>query len=256
MLFPNRIHGLLTLTLLASACSNIGPANPTSRKQQTYEINCTATTQHLDALSSESVQIAPAEAEEKQELSAEETGPKIEVGSTSSEINPKQAENDSGVKFEEEPKRKEIEIPVVNLSESDGSEKPEAESESKGSSCASLPGMAGTWAVGAENSLVRSTSLILLQDFDGIKTYSASTTSQKAISSEDSENTISYSEMESATVRFDTGTCRITFQKDLEEATSTFLVSEVKSSGAQFTMKKCLDAECKSTGESVSYLKR
>ncbi|MBU6154597.1 MAG: hypothetical protein KGP28_09880 [Bdellovibrionales bacterium] len=255
MLSQNKIPTLLALTLLASACSNISPANPTSRNKQTSEFNGTAMTQQLDALAPGEVPISGADDEkERQPPAGTEQGSKKEPVSTSNEINPSQEENSEEFNFEEEPKRKEIEIPVVNLSESDGSEKPEA--ESKGSSCASLPGIAGTWAVGAENSLVRSTSLILLQDFDGIKTYSASTTSQKAISSEDSENTISYSEMESATVRFDTGTCRITFQKDLEETTSTFLVSEVKSSGAQFTMKKCLDAECKSTGESVSYLKR
>ena len=173
----------------------------------------------------------------------------------------KEQKTTSNFQFEEEPKRKEIEIPVVNLGETEsGSDK---QTDAKKNECAALKGISGQWQVRSGGSLVQSMNLFLIQDFDGVKTYSASTSSSHQVETRDSGTSndeseiapLSYVQMEAATVQYDTSSCKVRIQKDLEESSSTYLILGVGSDGAEFKLKKCTDEQCKSTSEEKTYLK-
>ncbi len=240
---------LLALALLASACSNISNPSPTPRSKQDLGYRGESLSERFDALSPDSVLVSGGETEEERK-SEEETA------SIANQQNPKQQNTASSFQFEEEQKREEIEIPVVTLSESGAGSMGDKKQDEKNTECSALTGIAGQWLVRSGNSLIQSTNLSLIQDFDGMKTYSASTTSSQQVEAREEESTLpplSYTEMESATVRYDTNTCRVVIQKDLQESSSTYLISSVNQDGSEFKLKKCTDEQCKSTSEEKTY---
>ena len=258
---------LLSLALLASACSNISTSSPALRTKQDLSYRGESLTEKLDALSPNGVQVPGGKTDEEQKpvvdekTSGEELEVKNEEISSPNEKSQKERKSTSDFQFEEEPKRKEIEIPVVNLGETESGS--DQKTDAKKNECAALKGISGQWQVRSGGSLVQSMNLFLIQDFDGVKTYSASTSSSQQVETKDSGTSndesgiapLSYVQMGAATVQYDTSSCKVMIQKDLEESSSTYLISGVSSDGSEFKLKKCTDEQCKSTSEEKTYLK-
>ncbi len=249
MKFLNPAHILLIAALLTSACSNISPYSKQSGSSGgTGSSGIRAEALHLD----------PA------------TGPDS-VSSTTGEIQGNAgAENSSQpaqeFKFEEEPKRKEIEIPVVNLSESGTSGEKDPAGQNA-ASCAGFKGLAGSWVVSKDKTALRVENFILMQDFDGVKSYSASSTKtgslrirtgeteQKDDSGIAVESNVTLTGTESFSARFQSSTCILTLTKDLEESSAAYRVDAVKADGSEFHLKTCFDDSCKTAGDSLEYRK-
>jgi hypothetical protein len=246
---------LLSLALLASACSNISTSSPALRTKQDLSYRGESLTERLDVLSPDGVDVSGGNTGEEQKPVVDEKT------SSPNEKSQKEQKSSSKFEFEEEPKRKEIEIPVVNLGETDSGS--DQKIDAKNSDCSALKGISGRWQVRSGGSLVQSTNLFLIQDFDGVKTYSASTSSSHQVETKDSGTSndesgiapLSCVQMEAATVQYDTSSCKVTIQKDLEESSSIYLISGVSSDGSEFKLKKCTDEQCKSTSEEKTYLK-
>jgi hypothetical protein len=258
---------LLSLALLASACSNISTSSPALRTKQDLSYRGESLTERLDVLSPDGVQVSGGKTDEEQKpvmdekTSGEDLEVKNEEISSPTEKSQKEQKSTSDFQFEEEPKRKEIEIPVVNLGETESGS--DQKTDPKNNDCAALKGISGQWSVRSGNVLVQSTNLFLIQDFNSVKTYSANTSSSHQVEPRDSGTSndeseiapLSYVQMEAATVQYDTSSCKVTIQKDLEESSSTYLITGVGSDGAEFKLKKCTDEQCKSTSEEKTYLK-
>ena len=247
---------LVILVLFASACSNVGPILPKSaaNSSQTNGI-------HLDSLQMDPSATAPTSATAPQESSSATSD-----GLNRSETGTGSNGQSSDFKFEEEPKREKIEIPVVDLAES-GNQDTKGSSGTTGSECANLKGLAGSWIVSKETTALRVENFILMQDFDGMKSYSM--TSNKTGSfkiqtgetelKDDSlllvESNLALMDSASSTAEFKASSCIVTLKKDLDESAATYRVEGAKANGSEFTLKSCLDEQCKTTGEVLQYRK-
>jgi hypothetical protein len=253
---------LLTLALFASACSNVGPTQLKSGSKYAQS----------DALRPDSFQLDPSTTASRDSSAASsETLNQSGSDSESSEPSPSSSISQNSTesrefKFEEEPKREKIEIPVVDLAES-GNQDAKGSSGTTGSECANLKGLAGSWIVSKETTALRVENFILMQDFDGMKSYSV--TSNKTGSfkiqtgetelKDDSlllvESNLALMDSASSTAEFKASSCIVTLKKDLDESAATYRVEGAKANGSEFTLKSCLDEQCKTTGEVLQYRK-
>ena len=246
----------LLLVLFASACSNVGPILPKQGSKPTQ-----ADGLRLDSLQMDPSANAPSSA----------TAPQESSSATSNGLNRSETETGSNgqssdFKFEEEPKREKIEIPVVDLAES-GNQDAKGSSGTTGSECANLKGLAGSWIVSKETTALRVENFILMQDFDGMKSYSVTSNKTESFTvktgetelKDDSllsvESNLALMDSASSTAEFKASSCIVTLKKDLDESAATYRVEGAKANGSEFTLKSCLDEQCKTTGEVLQYRK-
>jgi|GEM_PF-4248314 len=281
MRFLSALPPILALALISSACSNISTHPRSTQTGDRLSSGLRSEAPGYETLSGGS----PLDADPSEMISDSSTPFDPSSAPSSSHPDASADSKQSGKpeqqeqQQEEASKNKEIEVPVVNLADSEISNAATGEASN---SCKDLSGIAGKWNVFKGASSLQSATLTLIQDQDGVKTYSATTISTQAglpqnnsTSNEAETQTVdetgaasptfvaSY-DVVNSTIQFNTRTCMVSIQKDLQDSHAHYRIESDPSSDGAFVLKKCksqstgsateMGNACGETGERISYL--